>query len=315
MPTDSEADLRRKAEGGDAEAALALGRRLLIGQDAPFKPQEGMQWVGRAAEAGDAEAMVLAATLAAAGVGRPRDWDVALNGLRAAADAGHQSAAAQLEVITSAFPTVAAWLAPPARTPVCDAPRVRTIAGFLPPGVCRWLMDRAAPHLAPATRFNPETGRSEPHPGRTNDIFVIDVLRSDVVGALVRARISAALDMPTACFEPTQMLRYRPGQEFAPHFDFVAPGDFTAYDTGKAYEGQRIVTFLVYLNDDFEGGETAFPRADLKVRGKTGEAVFFANVGLDQKPDKSSLHAGLPPTRGEKWVLSQWIHDRPFTAV
>jgi hypothetical protein len=26
--------------------------------------------------------------------------------------------------------------------------------------------------------------------------------------------------------------------------------------------------------------------------------------------DKSSEHAGLPPTVGDKWVATKWIHDR-----
>jgi len=24
-----------------------------------------------------------------------------------------------------------------------------------------------------------------------------------------------------------------------------------------------------------------------------------------------TLHTGLPPTRGEKWLLSQWMRERP----
>jgi predicted 2-oxoglutarate/Fe(II)-dependent dioxygenase YbiX len=32
------------------------------------------------------------------------------------------------------------------------------------------------------------------------------------------------------------------------------------------------------------------------------------------KRDAKSLHAAKPVTRGEKFILSQWIHDRPFKA-
>ena len=72
-----------------------------------------------------------------------------------------------------------------------------------------------------------------------------------------------------------------------------------------------MLTFLLSLNDDYEGGETQFPisRQTLS-RASKGNALFFWNVEPDGSPDKRVLHAGLPPTRGEKWMLSQWIRGR-----
>ena len=37
---------------------------------------------------------------------------------------------------------------------------------------------------------------------------------------------------------------------------------------------------------------------------------MFANVDLNGAPDRLTLHTGCSPTRGEKWLLSQWIRDR-----
>jgi len=75
--------------------------------------------------------------------------------------------------------------------------------------------------------------------------------------------------------------------------------------------GQRVATFLVYLNDGYEGGETSFPRLDYRFKGATGDALVFANVEPNGAPDPRTMHAGTPTTRGEKWLLSQWIRDRP----
>jgi hypothetical protein len=70
------------------------------------------------------------------------------------------------------------------------------------------------------------------------------------------------------------------------------------------------VTFLVYLNEGFEGGETDFPAAPYRFKGSTGDAVLFVNVDVRGQPDFKTKHAGLPPTSGEKWLLSQWVRDR-----
>jgi predicted 2-oxoglutarate/Fe(II)-dependent dioxygenase YbiX len=146
-------------------------------------------------------------------------------------------------------------------------------------------------------------------PNRTNSDFIFDIFSADCILALVRERISALVKLPIAAMEPPQIFHYAVGQELKAHVDYLQRGDRA--EPG-AYQGDRIATVLVYLNDDFEGGETWFPRADLKVKTAKGDALFFANVDGGGAPDPESLHAGLPPLRGEKWLLSQWIHDRPF---
>ena len=67
------------------------------------------------------------------------------------------------------------------------------------------------------------------------------------------------------------ILRYDSGQEYTPHFDFLGSKN----DPAAQYEtaGQRVRTLLVYLNTDFEGGETEFLSNRLKVKGNVGDAV------------------------------------------
>jgi predicted 2-oxoglutarate/Fe(II)-dependent dioxygenase YbiX len=132
----------------------------------------------------------------------------------------------------------------------------------------------------------------------------------DVVVQVVRARIAAASNLPLPVFEPAQIMRYAVGEEFRPHHDFIDPAH-AGHGPQLARFGQRIATFLIYLNDDFEGGETTFPRAGFSHRGRKGDALLFANVdAATRAPDPLTLHAGRPPTRGEKWIFSQWIRDR-----
>jgi len=126
---------------------------------------------------------------------------------------------------------------------------------------------------------------------------------------VIRQRISAGTRLPVPLFEPSQVLHYAVGQRFEPHHDFLDPTN-SAYHDSLARFGQRIATFLIYLNDGYEGGETSFLKIRMTYRAKQGDALFFANVRQDGSPDPTTLHAGLPPTSGEKWVFSQWIRDQ-----
>jgi hypothetical protein len=131
----------------------------------------------------------------------------------------------------------------------------------------------------------------------------------DIVLEVIRTRIAAATRVPVPVFEPTQILHYDVGEEFRLHHDFLDPANPAHHEQLRS-AGQRIATFLIYLNEEFEGGETEFPRAGVRYRGRTGDAIFWANLDMEGRPDPLTVHAGLPPTSGEKWILSQWIRDR-----
>ncbi len=90
---------------------------------------------------------------------------------------------------------------------------------------------------------------------------------------------------PVSLNERFRYYRYGPGQRFAPHYD----GRFTRNE-----EEHSKLTFMVYLNDDFEGGETIFNRDNLSVKPRTGMALVFVHA---------ILHEGSSVTKGLKYVL------------
>jgi hypothetical protein len=71
------------------------------------------------------------------------------------------------------------------------------------------------------------------------------------------------------------------------------------------------VTFLVYLNEDYDGGETAFPDLGFAHRGRHGDGLYFVNTLPDLSPNLRMVHAGRPITRGEKWIVTQFVRSRP----
>ena len=100
--------------------------------------------------------------------------------------------------------------------------------------------------------------------------------------------------------EALYVIRYRPGQEYRPHFDAL-PG----------LHNQRAWTAITYLNDDFEGGATVFPELSISVRLGAGDVLIFRNIDQESRPDPRMRHAGEPVTRGVKWIATRWIRERP----
>ena len=125
---------------------------------------------------------------------------------------------------------------------------------------------------------------------------------------LVNARISLVTGAPVIHQEVTNILHYARAQEYSAHYDFYPP-------EVAAQKGQRVATMLVYLNDAYEGGETEFPKLNWRFKGKAGDALLFFSLSPEGLPESASLHAGLPVTKGDKWLLSKWIRDRPAPLI
>ena len=178
---------------------------------------------------------------------------------------------------------------------------------------CAWIMERARPSLEAARVKNAEQGGVNTDAIRTNTGMGFSLIDTDLVIQLAHARIARVIGVPAAHQEPTNILHYMPGQEYRPHYDFIDPG-VAHFARELQTVGQRSVTFLIYLNDDYEGGATTFPRLDWSFKGKAGDALAFWNV-TDGHPDTRTLHAGTPTTNGVKWLFSKWVRDRPLPLV
>lgn len=314
--------LRKLARGGEPRALTALGKRFLVGEGVPPAPGDGIGLLREAASRGDAEAVAQLAVCAAWGVAQTRDIDAALDHLERAAGLGWLPAQNELQLLAhgsgSDWPTlrrkidVATWTTPPAARVVRERPRVVVIERFMSAAECRWLIQRGRPGLNRAMVYR---GSSQAHTAdtRTNTEVAFTIFNADVVLNLIRERMSSVTRAPTAFFEIAKMLHYEPGQQFALHADFLQLNTPQLVQEVQV-RGQRAATFLVYLNDDYAGGETDFPRIGFRFKGNCGDALLFSNVDVAGAPDYDTMHAGLPPTHGEKWLLSQWIRSRPVVA-
>jgi hypothetical protein len=243
-----------------------------------------------------------------------------LDYLQRAAELGFQPAQAQLRLLSGYKAGIdwkklrraidfAAWSKPPERTTLSEEPLIQAAPGLLSPQLCDALIERARPLLAPARIYNETKGGNTMGNARRHSAAEFGVTDMDLVTEAAKARVCALAGAPAINAEATQVLHYNVGDYFAPHFDFWEPGALGHAETLRQY-GQRAYTVLVYLNDDLEGGETEFPRLDLRHRGRKGDALVFRNVDAQGQPDRRTLHAGRSPTHGEKWLLSTWIRDK-----
>lgn len=298
--------------GPDLDALTTLGQRLLTGDGVVASPREGVTCLNRAADRGHAGATAQLALIAAFGVLRPRSLSDAITCLRRAAALGWEPARQELQLLARGTPdvNVAALTTPPAVRVVSESPRIRVFEHFATPAECDWLIERGRHHLRRALVYRRDAEGHQASDSRTNSEADFTYCNASVLLALLRDRIAAAAGVSTDHFEVAKLLHYVPGQQFEPHGDFQ---DASTPALAREVErrGQRIATFLIYLNDGYEGGETDFPRIDFRYRGARGDALLFFNVDAAGQPDLNTIHAGRPTARGEKWLFSQWIRGRP----
>lgn len=131
-------------------------------------------------------------------------------------------------------------------------------------------------------------------------------------------KIARATMIPRVNGEAYNILRYEIGQRYNSHYDAFNPAEY------GPQKSQRVASFLLYLSDVEEGGETMFPYENnnidfnydfkecigLKVKPRKGDGLLFYSLFTNGTIDPASLHGSCPVIRGEKWVATKWIRDQ-----
>lgn len=171
-----------------------------------------------------------------------------------------------------------------------DGPKLFVIHGFLSPQECEAFIERSeqAGYLdAPITTSSGFVMRKDI---RDNARVIVDdpelatAWYERAKGLLIEDWFDWKLQ---GLNERFRFYRYDVGQRFAPHTD----GYFERSNGERSH-----FTFMVYLNDGFEGGATTFhqSRPSLLVTPERGKALVFYH---------RQLHEGMPVVRGRKYVL------------
>jgi prolyl 4-hydroxylase len=288
--------LNQLAARGEARALHTLADWRWRGTNLPQDLNQARDLYRRAGEAGGAGAAAAYTNLLASGIAGPRDWPRALKRLAAEARADRARRRMQALIEKMALDADGDPAALPEPHALSDSPEARLFPGLLSPAECDYLAEAAAPGFAPSVVVDVGTGRDYADPVRTSDGSTFHWLIEDPAVHALNRRLAAASGTFYEQGEPLQVLRYRPGQQYRNHLDFIPGAD-----------NVRVKTVLVYLNEGYGGGETRFVKTGLDVAGRKGDALVFRNSGPDRRADPMSEHAGLPVTSGTKLLASRWI--------
>jgi len=187
-------------------------------------------------------------------------------------------------------------------------PQVVVLGNLLADEECDELITLAKPRMARSLTVATRTGGEELNADRTSNGMFFQRGENALV-ARIEARIARLVNWPLENGEGLQILQYRPGAEYKPHYDYfdpAEPGTPTILKRG----GQRVGTLVMYLSEPEKGGGTTFPDVRLEVAPKRGNAVFFS---YDRPhPSTRTLHGGAPVIAGEKWIATKWLRERRF---
>ena len=139
--------------------------------------------------------------------------------------------------------------------------------GLLNKAFCDLIIQSASERLKPAEVV-----------GKNNGVRIADDtwLTEKEVPELksLREWIAGTTSLPIENQEAGTVIRYSPGGKYELHYDYFK-SDVPDQKEELNYGGNRVYSFLVYLNEDFEGGETYFPHHNLKVQPEIGKAVLW----------------------------------------
>lgn len=200
-------------------------------------------------------------------------------------------------------------------------PRALHFPNFATPEQCENIIQMAKSKLKPSSLALRKGETAESTKGIRTSTGTFMSASEDTTGTLeeVEQKIARATMFPRSHGEAFNILRYEIGQRYVSHYDAFNPAE---YGTQKS---QRIASFLLYLSDVEEGGETMFPYENgsnmgtgydyekcigLKVKPRKGDGLLFYSLYLNGTIDKTSLHGSCPVIKGEKWVATKWIRDQ-----
>ena len=189
-----------------------------------------------------------------------------------------------------------------------DREKVYEFDNILSQNECNMIIEMAKPKISKSAVLSKERF----HPGRTSSHVFLS--SNHPLLQKIDSIVYSYLEIPIENYENLQVVNYKSTEKYDAHYDACDRSEEICQNDINTRGGLRYATFIFYLNDNFTGGETDFPKRNISTKPKRGKGVLFFNLNDDNtdRRDKS-FHAGLPPNTGEKWMCNKWIRMNPHT--
>uniref|UniRef100_A0A6C0BYZ6 Fe2OG dioxygenase domain-containing protein n=1 Tax=viral metagenome TaxID=1070528 RepID=A0A6C0BYZ6_9ZZZZ len=173
------------------------------------------------------------------------------------------------------------------------------------------LINSATPKFIDSTVLHPE-GPSQDDGRKSKTAWLP---KTDPVIYNIIKRVCDIVKIPVENAEEMQIVKYDPSGFYNEHFDSSCEDNKESVEFEK-FGGQRPVTMIIYLNDDFTGGFTSFPKLKQEFQPKKGNALLFYSLQKHgNKGHPLSLHAGMPVLTGQKYIANIWLREKPYKNI
>lgn len=183
---------------------------------------------------------------------------------------------------------------------ISDDPLIRLYKNFLTEDEINHLINNSKDNLTRSKVLVKADEKINEH--RTSSTSFI---KEDSITKRIKKRVCKLLGCKFLQIENLQVVNYKKNQKYSPHFDFFIEKDND--------ESQRKHTLLIYLNtlNEEDGGSTSFPKLNIKIQPKKGDALYFDNLDQNGNGNPLTLHGGDPIINDtEKWACNIWVRDK-----
>lgn len=138
---------------------------------------------------------------------------------------------------------------------------------------------------------------------------------SDPVIKQIIERVCTITNLPIENCEKMQVVKYEPNGFYNAHYDASCDDKKECVEFEKN-GGQRVVTMILYLNDDFTEGYTEFPNLKKQYKPEKYSGLLFYSLEKNgNKCHPLSLHAGMPVKSGTKYIANVWLREKKYNIL
>lgn len=187
----------------------------------------------------------------------------------------------------------------------CEKPLIIVFDDVVPLEICQEIIDK---HIRDS--MNPNSGkqsRQESYTQVTEDVenrgisLGMDPHHYNIISKAIVDNCGIAYSH----IEAIDIYNYLTGQFLDLHHDYpYDPKQINYYSHG----GDRVGTGILYLNDDFVGGITSFPKLGVDIKPKAGSLLYFKQ-SYDEETNWSTIHESTKILEGTKWVASCFFSE------